>query len=80
MVASFSIFKTESVSIVGGRDESGLSRAGGYSMPVTSRRQFRKIWSLVERGELTREKAKEMTAGVDYDKLPEKAKKKKKGP
>ena len=45
--------------------------------PVKSKQQWRKIWALVERGELTREKAKEMTEGVDYDKLPEKVKKKK---
>lgn len=47
-------------------------------MPVKSRRQWRKLWALVERDEMTEEKAKEMTAGQRYKDLPETVKKKRK--
>lgn len=44
--------------------------------PVKSKRQWRQIWHLVETGELTEEKAREMTAGQRYKDLPERVKKK----
>jgi len=47
-------------------------------MPVKSKSQWRKIWAMVERGEMTKEKAREMTAGQNYKNLPESAPKKKK--
>ena len=45
-------------------------------MPVKSKAQFRKFGAMYERGEISKKKLDEWTKGVDYNKLPERAKKK----
>lgn len=43
-------------------------------MPAKNRKQWKLLWAKADRGEISKKVADEFTHGVDYSKLPEKAK------